>query len=1117
MHELPDRGMDAHSPLLRISPTGTEEDPAHFALTYSADGKTVESFAQVPQLLSPEDQESIRWYLEEYRNFPFNPADLVAQRVSARLEEIGMDLFEHVFGKNRVFWNLVKLRIQRTRIEIENHSSRFTIPWELLRDPLDTLPVRCRAASYVRTIADRPAGQSPSPAGILRVLLVISRPAGARDVPLRSVASRIMDRVGADTRFRFRVLRPPTLAALQETLDKAYAEGDPYRIVHFDGHGVHEDIMAKVENRRERKRKGYLLLEGPSGQAEYVDGRIMGAVLAAGRVPILILNACRSARSEEWDDRLGQRRAFGSLAEEVMSSANTAVVAMQYNVDVATAAHFVAILYEQLANRRALGEAVREGVRSLFQDQKPRPGADQLVQDWVVPVLFEAFPVMSLLDETQDEKHLEVSRLTQTAPVPLIGGDDTLMAIERAFQRAPIVFLTGQVGSGKSALAAEFASWVSRTSERPGQTLFLSTNGLRGSAFLPASAKEFRPEDRAAGTPAQSGSTWSMVGPGLVVLDDLPSLTASAELEGFLAEMVAAERRVLVISRALGPLSIGMETVNVVPLDMSERIQLIRTALDNPIQFDLDAWRPVFEFSQGNPAVLHWLAAKMLGTAMKPADLLRTARAEPTGIGPKMSGLLDAAFHDGEMDCLAVATLFEGAVSAKTLQMITETDHQTVASGKGITSMLDRLCDHGLATEIGSGYYRMHPGLPGLLHPEFTRRYQGSRRDRVLGLWVTLHSAICAIFHRNFDSGRPNSHDVSLQTLSLIEPTLCRVFDEARSLDRWEDVRNLVAALRLIMIHEGRNQEWRRLADGLWKDAADALTADAIQGREALWYLLQTDRVDRLFTGHSLAEASLLEERAVRELREDLTEMGSGREAEFFREALIRRLLVLGDIRAEQRLADAAADSYVEAIEIAQRYGMEHEEHMTACRMALLHLFPERQDFKLAQYWLHYASDLASTLDRMAQANLRYIAGRIAFAHSHVAQFQAEIREGFLATASNCFKQALVNFPTEPSKSRAECEIFLAQAVFDRFFDITEALNLVHAAIASHVAREDVYHASLARLDAARMLLRAEDRRRAGWYAKEAARGFASLSGRAEVELEICQQIEGHIQTEGRN
>lgn len=47
--------------------------------------------------LTPQDGEDIRWYLEDYLQFPFDPAPKVAARVEARLSEIGGELFRAIF------------------------------------------------------------------------------------------------------------------------------------------------------------------------------------------------------------------------------------------------------------------------------------------------------------------------------------------------------------------------------------------------------------------------------------------------------------------------------------------------------------------------------------------------------------------------------------------------------------------------------------------------------------------------------------------------------------------------------------------------------------------------------------------------------------------------------------------------------------------------------------------------------------------------------------------------------------------------------------------------------------------------------------------------------------
>jgi len=124
-------------------------------------------------------------------------------------------------------------------------------------------------------------------------------------------------------------------------------------VVHFDGHGVHDDLGARRENRPPRSRRGYLLFETPSepDRPDYIDASAIGEALAAGGKPILILNACCSARAEIWTEHMGSLRPLGSLADELMQLGQPAVIAMQYSVEVETASRFVADLYQGLADR----------------------------------------------------------------------------------------------------------------------------------------------------------------------------------------------------------------------------------------------------------------------------------------------------------------------------------------------------------------------------------------------------------------------------------------------------------------------------------------------------------------------------------------------------------------------------------------------------------------------------------------------------------------------------------------------------------------------------------------------------------------------------------------------
>jgi hypothetical protein len=48
--------------------------------------------------MSAQDREDLRWYLEDFLLYPLDPAPLIAERVQARVSELGGRLFEAVFG-----------------------------------------------------------------------------------------------------------------------------------------------------------------------------------------------------------------------------------------------------------------------------------------------------------------------------------------------------------------------------------------------------------------------------------------------------------------------------------------------------------------------------------------------------------------------------------------------------------------------------------------------------------------------------------------------------------------------------------------------------------------------------------------------------------------------------------------------------------------------------------------------------------------------------------------------------------------------------------------------------------------------------------------------------------
>src|ERR1022692_3501835 len=429
----------------------------------------------------------LRWYLEDFLQYPMDPAPVIAARIERRMAEIGVELFTKALGNTPV-WHEVRHDLSGARIEIETTVKDATaLPWELLRDPDADVPLALRARAFVRgthnAVARPKLPQTAS--GPIRVLLVICRPRGRDDVPFRSVARRMLEGLRGSAGGRLTMRRPQIFERLAHVLREAQAAGEPYHLVHFDGHGTWSEHGPREGGH------GYLEFENRALEEnrQLVDGPKLGNLLAETGVVALVLNACQSAYADPPSQPVAlapenphQTRAFGSLAQEIMDAGAAGVVAMRYNVFVDTAAQFMGQIYDRLAQGDALGEAA-SFARKQLHDQPlreiafdPRP-----LQDWMVPVVFEAEPV-ALFPRRKGGTGFSLSsgagaQLEGLPPRPdagFIGRDETLLALDRAFDDHAIVLLHAYAGSGKTTAAAEFARWYRETGGIEGPVLFTS-------------------------------------------------------------------------------------------------------------------------------------------------------------------------------------------------------------------------------------------------------------------------------------------------------------------------------------------------------------------------------------------------------------------------------------------------------------------------------------------------------------------------------------------------------------------------------------------------------------------------------------------------------------------
>jgi CHAT domain len=640
--------------------------------------------------LSPQDEEGMRWYLEDFLQYPQAPAPMIARRIEGRLAEMGTELFKAVFQANndaRKIWSRVEERLPETRIEIiSGVTEAATIPWELLREPETDVVLALTAHSFVR--AQPNSARAPQlPARKrkkIRILLVICRPRGEKDVPFRSVASRLIKGLGAANReaYDLDVLRPPTFEQLGKVLRQAQGEGQPYHVVHFDGHGAYMEVtepgalgallghLTSIVLAGPRAGKhGYLWFENPQlqGNGELVDGTSLGQLLTATGVPVLVLNACRSAHTEpapepdadSTTDPPTQVRAFGSLAQEVMDAGVAGVLAMRYNVYVVTAALFAAELYASLGRGGTLGEAVTLARKNLSDNPlREVVFAPLPLQDWTVPVVYEAKPLY-LFPKAKDDGCLKINVEAGAAitasggldpdlpPAPdagFYGRDETLLALDRAFDRDHIVLLHAYAGSGKTTTAAEFARWYSLTGGVDGPVLFTTFERyLPLPRVLDRIGQVFGPALESSGVHwlALDDETRMQVAlqalaqvPVLWIWDNIepvagfPAGVESAwrseeqeELINFLRALRGTKAKVLLTSRRAEQKWLGdlPTRIAVPPMPMTESLQLVRAlAVKHGRRItDVEDWRPLLAFAQGNPMTLTVVASQALREGFK--------------------------------------------------------------------------------------------------------------------------------------------------------------------------------------------------------------------------------------------------------------------------------------------------------------------------------------------------------------------------------------------------------------------------------------------------------------------------------------------------------------------
>jgi tetratricopeptide (TPR) repeat protein len=426
----------------------------------------------------------LEWYLERFLDYPFDPETIHAESVVEALNTWGEQAFQSLFGDhvaNGVLKEVTEDKYGRVNLQIASDDPHvLSWPWEVIRDPrIGFLARWCQISRRLST--GRKAHPVPDTLSHqqLNILLVIARPY-PNDVSYRVIARPLLE-VIEESRFpvSVKVLRPHTFQQLEDHL---HAKPGYYHVLHFDGHG-HYGEQSQTNTTPESS----LIFENHKGKPDPIAASHFAERLCPHAIPVVVLNACRSAMiATSADDP------FSSVATALLKGGTQSVVAMAYSLFVSGARQFLPAFYGGLVKTGSVARAVKLGRERMFESPLREGTRGQFpLQDWFLPVLYELEGLdLSFVPSSASRSP---NRASDSSPSSVSGGPESLflgrdsyiLALERALLREqPAILIHGLSGIGKTTLVQMFIQWLQSTQGLTEECFWFNCLEIRSAEYI---------------------------------------------------------------------------------------------------------------------------------------------------------------------------------------------------------------------------------------------------------------------------------------------------------------------------------------------------------------------------------------------------------------------------------------------------------------------------------------------------------------------------------------------------------------------------------------------------------------------------------------------------------